>query len=158
MVVERDDAAGRVTLGLPVRVIGNVAGVDAGNSIELSIAQWHELIIAVAFPPVMPEQFLDRAPATTGRVLTCVYCGHEYPQDTPAHGSQVLTDHIKVCEKHPMRKLEADKARLRGALMNLVGADSLEEVNRLHSFVAGLAADEVDKAAILDALAALNDT
>ncbi|MDQ5877333.1 MAG: hypothetical protein QG638_64, partial [Pseudomonadota bacterium] len=21
-----------------------------------------------------------------GRILTCVYCGHAYPQDTPAHG------------------------------------------------------------------------
>lgn len=37
------------------------------------------------------------------RVLTCVYCGHEYPQDTPAAGSEVLTEHIAVCEKHPMR-------------------------------------------------------
>ena len=27
-----------------------------------------------------------------GRILTCVYCGHEYPQNTPAHGSQVLTE------------------------------------------------------------------
>lgn len=40
------------------------------------------------------------------RVLTCVYCGHEYPQDTPAHGDKVLRDHIKVCEKHPMRRAE----------------------------------------------------
>lgn len=53
------------------------------------------------------------------RVLTCVYCGHEYPQDTPAWGHQVLTEHIKVCEKHPMRKLEADNARLRKALSEL---------------------------------------
>ena len=27
-----------------------------------------------------------------GRILTCVYCGHEYPQDTPAAGSQVLVE------------------------------------------------------------------
>lgn len=39
------------------------------------------------------------------RVLTCVYCGHDYPQDTPAHGHQILTEHITVCEKHPMRGL-----------------------------------------------------
>jgi len=55
-----------------------------------------------------------------GRVLTCVYCGHEYPQDSPAWGNQGLTDHIKVCEKHPMRKLEADNAKLRKALVGLV--------------------------------------
>ncbi len=38
-------------------------------------------------------------------VLTCVYCGHEYPANTPAHGGDVsaLTEHIAVCEKHPMR-------------------------------------------------------
>lgn len=42
-----------------------------------------------------------------GRVLTCVYCGHEYPQNTPAWGNQVLTDHIKICPKHPMRQAEA---------------------------------------------------
>lgn len=43
------------------------------------------------------DQLLNR------RVLTCVYCGHEYPQNTPAAGSAVLTEHIAVCEKHPMR-------------------------------------------------------
>lgn len=67
------------------------------------------------------------------RKLTCVYCGHEYPEGTPASmacpeasssdrqnypgicfcagpcqgKSQELTDHIRACEKHPMRALEA---------------------------------------------------
>ena len=45
-----------------------------------------------------------------GRVLTCVYCGHEYPQETPAWGNEVLTEHIRVCPKHPMRRAEADIA------------------------------------------------
>lgn len=64
-----------------------------------------------------------------GRVLTCVYCGHEYPQDTPAWGNQVLTDHIKICEKHPMRKaektiseLEVKLARYRLASQKLLRA------------------------------------
>lgn len=41
-------------------------------------------------------------------VLTCVYCGQEYPAGTPASGSDVdaLTSHIKICEKHPMRAAE----------------------------------------------------
>ena len=53
-----------------------------------------------------------RAPEPAqGRILTCVYCGHEYPQETPASGHQVLTEHIKVCEKHPMRQLEQDLAK-----------------------------------------------
>ena len=36
------------------------------------------------------------------RVLTCVYCGKEYPQGTPRSGSEILTAHIEVCEKHPL--------------------------------------------------------
>ena len=49
---------------------------------------------------------MENTIAAEGRVLTCVYCGHEYPQATPAWGDKVLTDHIKVCPKHPMRELE----------------------------------------------------
>ncbi len=42
--------------------------------------------------------------------LTCVYCGMAYPEGTPPHGSKVLTDHIRICEKHPMRELESQLA------------------------------------------------
>lgn len=44
------------------------------------------------------------------QVLTCVYCGTAYPPGTPASGSDVLTAHIKVCEKHPMREVEMQLA------------------------------------------------
>ena len=44
--------------------------------------------------------------------LTCVYCGAAFPEGTPPHGHQVLTDHIKVCEKHPLRKAEETIAKL----------------------------------------------
>lgn len=61
-----------------------------------------------------------------GRVLTCVYCGHEYPQDSPAWGNQVLTDHIKVCAQHPMRAVEARVKELEQALLDAqLGADGL---------------------------------
>ena len=53
------------------------------------------------------------------RVLTCVYCGHAYEPGTPAHGTQALTDHIKVCEKHPLRQAEAERDRLREALLQI---------------------------------------
>lgn len=46
------------------------------------------------------------------RLLTCVYCGHAYPPGSPEHGAEVLTEHIKTCEKHPMRALEAELALL----------------------------------------------
>ena len=50
------------------------------------------------------------------RIVTCVYCGHEYPDGTPTSQDEKLTEHIKVCKKHPMRELErqlaAEKARV----------------------------------------------
>jgi hypothetical protein len=60
----------------------------------------------------------DRGAARTPpieTVLTCVYCGQEYPAGTPASGGDVaaLTGHIATCEKHPMRELTADVERLR---------------------------------------------
>ncbi len=50
------------------------------------------------------------------RTLTCVYCGKAYPPGTPTSGAEVLTEHIKVCPKHPMRAAEVDNAALRAEL------------------------------------------
>lgn len=55
----------------------------------------------------------------TEQTLTCVYCGKEYPPGSPSHGASVLTEHIKVCEKHPMRALETEITRLRGYIQRL---------------------------------------
>ena len=44
------------------------------------------------------------------RVVTCVYCGHEYPNGTPTSQNEKLTEHIRVCEKHPMRAIEQQLA------------------------------------------------
>lgn len=55
-------------------------------------------------------------------VLTCVYCGQAYPAGTPASGAdvRVLTDHIRVCPKHPLRKAEAKIRKLRGCVYDLL--------------------------------------
>lgn len=90
-----------------------------------------------------------------GRILTCVYCGHEYPQDTPAHGSEVLTDHIKACAHHPMRKAEADIALLRSALAGLIGADTEDELQQMEATMRLLPAPEADKAVSITAIHAL---
>ena len=90
-----------------------------------------------------------------GRILTCVYCGHEYPQDTPADGSQVLTEHIRVCEKHPMRKAEGDIATLRAALVGLIGADGEQELRQIEATMRLLPAPEADKAVSINAIHAL---
>ena len=90
-----------------------------------------------------------------GRVLTCVYCGHEYPQDTPAHGSQELTEHIKICERHPMRKAKADVAVLRSALVGLIGADTEQELREMEAMMRLLPAPEADKIVSVNAIEAL---
>lgn len=80
--------------------------------------------------------------------LTCVYCGHAYPEGTPPHGSKVLTDHIKVCEKHPMRQL-------RNALVGLIGVDGKEDLEQMEAAIRLLPAPAADKAASIDAIHAL---
>lgn len=89
------------------------------------------------------------------RILTCVYCGHEYPQDTPAHGSEVLTDHIRQCDKHPMAKMVREHAMLRAALIGLVGADTADELKGMEATMRILPAPEADKAVTINAIHAL---
>ena len=90
-----------------------------------------------------------------GRILTCVYCGHEYPQNTPSAGSEVLTEHIKVCGRHPMRKAEADIALLRSALAGLIGADTEQELREMETMMRLLPAPEADKVVSINGIRAL---
>ncbi len=90
--------------------------------------------------------------------LTCVYCGHAYPEGTPPHGAQVLTDHIKVCEKHPMRKLEGDRNKLRRALVGLVGVDGRLELEAMEMGLRGHPVPEADRECAINAIHALRDT
>jgi len=46
------------------------------------------------------------------RVLTCVYCGHEYPPGTPASNHAALSAHIKKCPQHPLAQALARVAEL----------------------------------------------
>lgn len=91
----------------------------------------------------------------SGRILTCVYCGHEYPQDTPASGNQVLTDHINVCERHPLRKAKADIALLRSALIGLIGVDTESDLRQMEATMRLLPAPENDKTVSINAIHAL---
>lgn len=85
------------------------------------------------------------------KTLTCVYCGMAYPEGTPPYGAQVLTDHIKVCEKHPMRKL-------RTALVGLVGASTKTELEAMEFTLRSLPAPEADRVAMINAIHALIKT
>lgn len=89
------------------------------------------------------------------RILTCVYCGHEYPQATPAWGDAVLTAHIAKCEKHPMRRTIEERNMLRAALVGLVGASEPAELREMELAMRALPASAEDKAAALDAIHAL---
>lgn len=72
------------------------------------------------------------------RTLTCVYCGMEYPQGTPASGAKILTDHIKICQAHPMFKLKT-------ALEKLIGASSKEELEAMKTELNRLPISENDR-------------
>ena len=89
------------------------------------------------------------------RVLTCVYCGHEYPQDTPAAGSDVLTEHIKICSQHPMRKAESDITLLRSALVGLIGADTEQELQEMKAAVMVIPDPDGNAAVALNGIHAL---
>lgn len=87
--------------------------------------------------------------------LTCVYCGMAYPEGTPPHGAKILTDHIRVCERHPMRKAESVIADLRKALAGLVGLSKKEELEAMEVMVRSLPVPMLDKAAMIDAIRVL---
>lgn len=93
-----------------------------------------------------------------GRVLTCVYCGMAYPQDTPTWGSQVLTDHIKVCEKHPLRQAEQKIEKLRKALIGFVGASARDELEQMEVAIRLVHAPDADKAVAIAGIHALLET
>jgi hypothetical protein len=103
-------------------------------------------------------QAIANAHQAATQQLTCCFCGQAYPPGTPSHGSQVLTDHIRICEKHPMRQVEADKAKLRAALATLVGVDTKEELEQMEAVIRLSAAPAADKAGIIDAIHALLST
>lgn len=92
------------------------------------------------------------------KTLTCVYCGMAYPEGTPPHGAQILTDHIKVCEKHPMRQAEITIKKLRSALSNLIGASTIEELKAIELILRTTPAPEADKIAAINAIHVLMET
>lgn len=89
------------------------------------------------------------------RILTCVYCGMEYPQDTPSWGNDILTEHIKVCEKHPMKKLKEENIKLRKALVGLVGVDTKEELVKMELAIRLLPVPDIDRMNTINAITTL---
>ncbi len=90
--------------------------------------------------------------------LTCVYCGMAYPKGTPPHGAQILTDHIKVCEKHPMREAEEKISKLQNALSGLIGASTRGQLKRMEVAMRTINAPDADKVISINAIHALLET
>ena len=91
-------------------------------------------------------------------ILTCVYCGMAYPKGTPTHGAQILTDHIKICEKHPMRDAEAKISKLRNALVGLIGTSVEMELRTMELALRATPGVEQDKIAAINAIHAIIET
>ena len=91
-------------------------------------------------------------------VLTCVYCGMAYPEGTPPYGAQILTDHIRVCEKHPLREAEAKIDKLRKALIGMVGVGKKAELEQMEATMRLMAIPDVDKTVSINAIRALIET
>ncbi len=81
--------------------VEHVEGLDRRSHTLGSTAKVRQLTAELA-----EAQETIRNLTATERTLTCVYCGKAYPPGTPAHGSSVLTEHIKACTKHPLRQAE----------------------------------------------------
>lgn len=56
------------------------------------------------------------------RILTCVFCGHEYPPDTPTSNHASLRAHVAVCEQHPAAKYRRERDALQRAWDAVMGA------------------------------------
>lgn len=76
------------------------------NLLRIAQMAFDEGLITGDTGAFLEEYHTGFEPFQGSQVVTCVYCGHEYPHGTPAAKAQALTDHIKVCEKHPMRERE----------------------------------------------------
>ena len=61
----------------------------------------------------------------TARAVACVWCGHVYPDGTPASQDERLRQHIEECPDHPVGALKVENERLRTALR--AAADDLEQ-------------------------------
>jgi len=52
-------------------------------------------------PGPVSQSMPDR---TEGEVLTCAYCGLEYPLGTKPSRNEALHEHIKQCPEHPLKQ------------------------------------------------------
>lgn len=127
--------------------------IEAGRRIAAEKGAFAKQFAAMlkSIPPTEPKM----KPTQSASVVTCVYCGHEYPEGTPTAKHELLTTHIKTCEKHPMRQAEERIERLRKALSGLIGAETKEELEAMEVAMRIMPGIEADKIAGINAIHAL---
>jgi len=78
------------------------------------------------------EAVINSMDVKTGKTY-CAYCGAEYPLDDNAAAQ--VSEHIKTCEKHPMRETEkrAEKAEARAERLQAALDAANEDAERLAS-------------------------
>lgn len=93
-------------------------------------------------------------------IVTCVYCGHEYPEGTPTAKAELLTDHIAKCEQHPLRAAEQKIRLLRLALSGImdIPLDNPAALDEMETALRCLPAPEKDRRVALNGIEALRIT
>jgi hypothetical protein len=109
------------------RMVGRViATAEAGDDGTIVLTATDGVRIGFAaesggLPYVAPielesDEQMRRVHQERQQILTCVYCGQEYPPGTPRSNHQLLTEHVRHCPQHPMKKafdlLDAVQAHL----------------------------------------------
>ena len=79
------------------------------------------------------EAVMNSMDVKTGKTY-CAYCGAEYPLDDKAAAQ--VSEHIKTCEKHPMRAAEAEVARL--TALSTMKDDALDSYAEFYGRAASL--------------------
>jgi hypothetical protein len=65
----------------------------------------------------------------TDNVVTCAFCGKQYPTGTPVTKHALLTEHIFQCEKHPIQEI----GKVLAEFMSLSWPPNSKEIAELRS-------------------------
>ncbi len=91
-------------------------------------------------------------------VVTCVYCGHAYPSETPTSAAPQLTEHIRTCEQHPMRAVERKLDLLRKAAIGMVGVERPDELDAVEAVIRVAQIPNSDRVNLLNLIDAIRQT
>ncbi|MFC1707501.1 hypothetical protein ACFL59_11925 [Planctomycetota bacterium] len=72
-------------------------------------------------------------PPEAPEILTCAFCGEEYPPGTPRSQHELLTEHVHQCAAHPLneriRELEKVKERFAEEATDILSELSWEDIS-----------------------------